>query len=194
MATRFWKNAINQKPARPMIGNVRRSIGWAVDIEEGQLAEDFTGRRWSMTVATAGEARQAENESRDQAKTKRKETEEETDAHRVLDAHIVNDPHNEGVTYTSLRESTGLSAPRFGAAVTRLKGRGDIVETAGTATVGNHAKRPARVLRRRCSENELPFQEAEADPSTTKRKPCAKTKRRRGATTKQQPSENNGRG
>src|SRR5439155_1093295 len=53
------------------------SVGYgslsALDIDEGLLADDFTGRKWQVSVAPAGVAREEKQTEKEQKKTAQKE-------------------------------------------------------------------------------------------------------------------------
>lgn len=48
---------------------------WSVDVDEGVLADDFTGRVWQVTVSSPGESRQASSEAKQEAKLSKEQEE-----------------------------------------------------------------------------------------------------------------------
>ena len=57
--------------------NVGGSVGfsgtWSVDIDEGVLADDFTGRKWDVTVGTMDDAREEKEHLKEKRETKRRD-------------------------------------------------------------------------------------------------------------------------
>jgi len=128
---------------------------WQVTVDEGTLAEDFSGRTWQVTIAAAAQARK-EKAADNAAEVQRKqECIQGADARQVLHAHSVMDPENVGVSFTKLRNAVGLSGPRYGRAVTWLIEHKQMAQSDGTATTGQGAGRKARVLRRCPDPDEL---------------------------------------
>ena len=80
------------------------------------MQEDFSGRRWEVTVTTATELRQQSTADKEQTKRQKKDVETQADAQTVLHALEVMDPDNHGVTFTACRNASGISPPRFGPA------------------------------------------------------------------------------
>ena len=105
--------------------NVGRSAGhsgcWAVDINEGQLGEDFSGRTWLVEVRAATDERQAAGERREQERQEERREREQHSRQRVIDAlgHYTN-----GATFTQLRESAGLSSAKARPALDALLAEG----------------------------------------------------------------------
>jgi replicative DNA helicase len=66
-------------------GSAGQSGVWAVDVEEGVLADDFTGRKWEVEVKGVGDARQ---EMADQGESRKQEHQARQD--KADDAAILN--------------------------------------------------------------------------------------------------------
>jgi hypothetical protein len=120
-------------------------------VSEGQLADDFTGRKWEVNITVASVARKERAENAASEKEGKQKAQQEADARTVVHAHSVNDPDNLGVSFTALRNATNLSNRRFGPAVTWAIEHEMLEETAGNCEAGNGAKRKARILKR-CQE------------------------------------------
>jgi replicative DNA helicase len=119
---------------------------WQVTVDEGQLSDDFTGRKWEVAVVAGNAARTDKASAAAEDNRRKRECEQVADAEQVLHVHGVNDPDNAGLTFTRLRTLAGLSGPRFGCAVTWLIEQKQLAESGSS---GQGAGRKGRVLRRR---------------------------------------------
>ncbi len=87
---------------------------WSVDVDEGQLQEDFSGRTWQVKVATAPTA----IAWKEQAKADKKRQEDADDDAKVLNATT------EGRLKSKIKELTSLSDARVNKAIERLVSAG----------------------------------------------------------------------
>ncbi|MBV8075629.1 MAG: AAA family ATPase [Planctomycetaceae bacterium] len=103
-------------------GSVGHSGEWEIEIDEGMLQEDFTGRKWNVTVKLASEAReQKKARAAEQKLEEQLAKEERNDAAkdaRIRDnAKLVRDVLKEPMTRRKLRNTLHWGNDRLGFAV-----------------------------------------------------------------------------
>lgn len=115
---------------------------WAVDVDEGQADDQFRGRRWDVTVATADEVRSdrlAEWESEREQSARRKMRTEETQVLDAIDAEKA--AGRAGATVSSIRARyPNLSAAKAREAAGRLVEAGTVDEIEFVRVSGNGSR------------------------------------------------------
>ena len=129
---RQWMLLSRREPYNPETGqhhlwlNVGGSVGfshlWAVDINEGVLQDDLTGRHWQVEVSTPSESHQAGRHARE---VQREEVIDQNAA-RILN-YLLGVPS--GNTMSQIRAAVGLGETRCMAAIRKLLEQGRIERT-----------------------------------------------------------------
>jgi hypothetical protein len=125
-------------------GSIGHSYAYAVDVNEGTMAEDFSGRVWETEVMPAGDMRRHEKELREQSKGRERDERKQFDDTAVMAALDKLDPGMAGVGIERVRASTDLSRDRMTNAVERLIAEGTIRRTVVRAEIGSGASKPAK--------------------------------------------------
>lgn len=102
-------------------GSAGHSGCYAVDIDEGRLGDDFTGRKWNVAISTASDAHEEARRDREQRRAKEQEAKEEDYKRRLRDAMS---QMPDGETENVLRSIAGLNARNFGTAIRFLMKEG----------------------------------------------------------------------
>jgi replicative DNA helicase len=140
--------------------SVGGSIGvaklYAVDVEEGELKDDFSGRKWEATVRGAREAINERCEGESRQKDEKKEREKKSDGTKLLNAIDslirLNKATKDGIVKRSeAQHQAGLSDARMDRAANDLIGDGIIEAKDFTIKTGRNHKvsRTVEGLRRK---------------------------------------------
>jgi hypothetical protein len=115
-----------------------------LDIDEGVLQSDGSGRKWEVNTVDASAARKREK----QAEADAAMDELQKNSAEVLKAMVaLLAEGNEVASRNKLEERTGLSRKKLADAVRLLVGDGSAVEARGLVLAG-HGKKPADGIRR----------------------------------------------
>jgi hypothetical protein len=119
---------------------------WGLDIHEGVLEENFSGRTWGVKVLSLDEAREQAKAMKDVQKEEKKGREDHKLMSKFLEAL-----EGKGGSCTKKQLQTGLGwgLPRFNRILDLLLEGGGVEVVPGTATVGNGAQRTAETVRKR---------------------------------------------
>jgi hypothetical protein len=135
-------------------GSCGQSGTWAIDVDEGALRDDFTGRRWNVTVTPRGnvieEQRTAAARKKQDAELQ-KERDEEATFLRTLD---LLDPCAKGVTQSAIRAQAKFSGDRASAIQKRLIEEGLIQEVPVMVANGKTSQRATPGIRRTKDDDE----------------------------------------
>ncbi len=149
--TRSWLLLSRREPyeegtgVHQLILNVGGSAGhnslWTLDIDEGVIGEDFSGRRWDVRIAPHTEAIRNEINNRQSEKFQKQAAADQADDMALVRALDTLDPHDQGAGLARVQVESRLSDAKMARSLTRLSIAKVIEETMVSITVGNGAPR-----------------------------------------------------
>jgi hypothetical protein len=131
------------------VGGSAGQVGlWALDIEEGELQEDLSGRRWEVSVKAGMEVRQAAMEQKEAERDEGKQQKLQKDSSAVL--KYIGD-HQDGsgiVGWSRMRDGLGWDSARLGRALQPLLDKAIVEECSLEVSFGK-GKRTVKGIRRK---------------------------------------------
>jgi replicative DNA helicase len=135
-------------------GSAGHSALRAVNIREGKLKEDFTGRYWQVETILPSDARTANSGAKTAEKGRREEAQDKDDEVQILLALDKMDPDRKGVSFRKLRVRAKVPRERAERACSRLCDEG-VLERLTVVTVGGNGAKLRAEGYRRPSREEL---------------------------------------
>lgn len=109
-------------------GSAGHSGLWAVDIDEGKLADDFTGRIWNVSITSGKEAKEKCADEKTRKKESAQTTKEKTHENKVIEAIRAMEKKAGGPGATlvarNVRTKSKLNNNDFNGAIDRLEEQG----------------------------------------------------------------------
>ncbi len=141
-------------------GSAGHSGEYVVEVDEGTLGEDFTGRKWGVAVQPAAESRQAKVDDREERKAEQASQAVLRENAKLLDAIDKETEKGEaGATKNAILIRCGWKSAKAAEVINRLLGDGQIEPHDFQKGIGSNAKRPVVGYRRpvKVEQSDIPF-------------------------------------
>lgn len=129
-------------------GSTGHSGLWGLDIDEGTLGDDFTGRKWEVELRTFDEVKEGKQARATEKRTEKRRRDDDDDDRKVMGAVDRLDGDRKGAGVEKVRAETRLSKNRMKRAVERLVTQQQLERCTAIVEIGNDAEKECKGVRR----------------------------------------------